>query len=263
MMVGTGQHKGLLVIWRCGRESEQGMAYAHVLLSLRNDGEVRTKEGDYAGTHLARTFHRSSRESHQSKAREHHATGAAAAISKAAPNSTRPWGKVKETRKPARKSGNNKLNLNRTVTTVEDANAASNWDPTRQHNNKRIKLNGGLSGGSAGGHYNAPKAPTGLMDEEGGDRRKSVSKEESPKKAVPKKGKTRRNKSEIVSAQAFWEPMPKPVALTSTDLPFDLFTRRTDYFYTFRGEDNPWDATPMTPRALWILWMRSRIRFGP
>lgn len=56
------------------------------------------------------------------------------------------------------------------------------------------------------------------------------------------------NKSSVVLAQPHaspWEPMPKPVALTSTELPFDLFTRRSEFF-TFR-EENPWDATPITP----------------
>ncbi|XP_072309607.1 prosaposin receptor GPR37b [Eucyclogobius newberryi] len=226
------------------------LAYAHVSLSLRSDVEVRARDG--GEPHLARTFHWSSRESHQGKAR--HATGAAAAISsRAAPNSTRPWGKVRETRKPARTNGhnnngyNNKPDVNRTVTAAEDA--ASHWDPTRQHNNKRIiKLNGGLSD-SAGGHYNAPKPSSVVADAEGGDRRKSVSREEGQKKAAGRK--KRRNKSDTVLSpqghSASREPMPRPVALTSTDLPFDPFTRRTDHFYTFRGEDNPWDATPMTP----------------
>ncbi|KAI4888117.1 hypothetical protein NFI96_002265 [Prochilodus magdalenae] len=40
------------------------------------------------------------------------------------------------------------------------------------------------------------------------------------------------------------EPLPKPLALTSTDLPFDL-TRNAEV-YT-QHVDNPWDATPMTP----------------
>ncbi|XP_030638424.1 prosaposin receptor GPR37b [Chanos chanos] len=41
-----------------------------------------------------------------------------------------------------------------------------------------------------------------------------------------------------------WEPLPKPLALTSTDIPLDL-TRNSE-FYT-RHKDDPWDATPMTP----------------
>lgn len=229
------------------------LAYAHVLLSLRSN-ELRTSKDDgNVSTHsAARTFHWSSRESHLNKARERalskgHATGAGAISKATAANSTHSWVKVKaaDLRKPARNS--NKPDLNRTVVTpVEDANAASHWDPTRQHNNKRIKLNGELSSGPAGGRYNAPKPSSVDMEDEEGDRRKSVSKEEQKK---AKRGKTRQNKSAFVSTQAHsvsWEPLPKPVALTSTDIPFDLFTRRND-FYTFRGEENPWDATPMTP----------------
>lgn len=224
------------------------LAYSQVSLSFRGDGEVRTRGEHDASSHSARTFHWSSRESRQNKAREHHATGAAPAISKAASNSTRPWGKVKEARRSARNNSrpNNKLIVNRTLTAAEDA---SHWEPERQHNNKRIKLNGGLSG-SAGGHYNAPKPSSMDMAGEEGDRRKSVPKEEGQKKGEPKRGKSRQNKDAAVQAQAHsadWEPLPKPAALTSTDMPFDLFTRRTDYFYTFRGEENPWDATPMTP----------------
>lgn len=231
------------------------LAYTHVLLSFGSHGDIRTKEDGNGSSHSARTFHwSSSRDSHQNKARERalftsHATGAT--ISKASANSTHPWIKVTaaEARKLAR--SNSRPDLNRTVTPGEDANAASHWDPTRQHNNKRIKLNGGLSGPAAGGHYNAPKPSSVVMGDEEGDRRKSVfSKEErQKKKAAPKRGKTRQNKSSMVSSQSHsvpWEPMPKPVALTSTDLPSDLFTRRND-FYTFRGEENPWDATPMTP----------------
>ncbi|CAL1568798.1 unnamed protein product [Knipowitschia caucasica] len=226
------------------------LAFTHASLSLWSDGETQGKTGDKTGAHLARTFHWTSRESHpNTKSREHHATGAGAAGGgKASHNFTHPGGRVvKEARKTARNSGNN--NLNRTVTSAQDAH----WDLTRQqrNNNKRIKLNGGLSAPAAGGHYNAPKPSSVRVEEVGGDGRKSVSKEDGHKKAASKRGKTHRNKSEkIIQAQAlsaFWEPMPKPVALTSTDLPFDMYTRRTDYFYTFRGEENPWDATPMTP----------------
>lgn len=222
------------------------LAHLHVLLSARSYAETRARSGDdSASRHSARTFHWSSRESHQNR---HAGTGVA--ISRAAPNSTHLWGDVstKESRRSAH-SNNNKLALNGTLTAVEDANAASHWDLVRQHNNKRIKLNGGLSG-AAGGHYNAPK-PFSMDKGEGqGNRRKRVSKEEGQKRAELKRAKTPQNKDAMLSAQAHAaprEPMPKPVALTSTDMPFELFTRRTDLFYTFRGEEDPWDATPMTP----------------
>lgn len=48
----------------------------------------------------------------------------------------------------------------------------------------------------------------------------------------------------LTSSFTKWEPMPKPLALTSTDFPFDL-TRYTE-FHT-KQVDDPWDATPMTP----------------
>lgn len=213
------------------------LACSQVSLSFRGDGngEVRARGDRDAG----RTFHwSSSRESRQNKApREHRATGASAAASRAASNSTRPGGKVKEARRSARNNGrpNNKVIVNRTLTAAEDA--AVHWEPERQRSSRRVKLNGGISG-----HYNAPKPPSVDVAGEEGDRRRSVSKEEGQKKGEPKRGKTRQNKDAAV-----WEPLPKPAALTSTDMPFDLFTRRTDYFYTFRGEENPWDATPMTP----------------
>uniref|UniRef100_A0A8C2ZUG7 G protein-coupled receptor 37b n=2 Tax=Cyclopterus lumpus TaxID=8103 RepID=A0A8C2ZUG7_CYCLU len=81
---------------------------------------------------------------------------------------------------------------------------------------------------------------------EEGDRHKRGTKDEQKK--ASRRGRNRLNKSSGVLAQhhaSLWEPIPKPVALTSTDLPFDLFTRRTE-FITFR-EENPWDATPITP----------------
>ncbi|KAI5617318.1 G protein-coupled receptor 37b precursor, partial [Silurus asotus] len=44
----------------------------------------------------------------------------------------------------------------------------------------------------------------------------------------------------------WWEPLPKPLALASTDSPFDA--TKHEEFYTRRiAPDNPWDATPMTP----------------
>ncbi|KAM9846002.1 prosaposin receptor GPR37b [Aulostomus maculatus] len=225
------------------------LAHAHVLLSLRNNAEVRTKE-----------VHGSLRESHQNKARDRalpagYATGASSAelqreISRGTFNSSHPWKRVivGETRR----LGHNKRDFNRTVTPMEDPNAVSHWDPTR-HRNKRIKLNGGFSsaGTPAGGHYNAAKPSSmGRVDGGGGsdegDRHKRGTKDEQKK--AWKRGRSRLNKSSGALTQPHaspWEPIPKPVALTSTDLPFDLFTRKPDFF-TFR-EENPWDATPITP----------------
>ncbi|XP_054609787.1 prosaposin receptor GPR37b [Dunckerocampus dactyliophorus] len=122
---------------------------------------------------------------------------------------------------------------NRTVTPVQDP---SHWDPTRLHHNKRTKLS------SAGGHHNAPKPSSmggggGLAE---GDRRRRGTKEEK----AWKRGRTRPNKSPEPHSSP-WEPIPKPVALTSTEAPFDLLTRRPEFF-TLR-EENPWDATPITP----------------
>ncbi|KAL7882368.1 hypothetical protein SRHO_G00000260 [Serrasalmus rhombeus] len=53
-----------------------------------------------------------------------------------------------------------------------------------------------------------------------------------------------RNPSSSSPSSALLEPLPKPLALTSTDFPFDL-TRHVE-FYT-QHVDDPWDATPMTP----------------
>lgn len=40
--------------------------------------------------------------------------------------------------------------------------------------------------------------------------------------------------------------MPKPLALASTDFPFDI-SKHLDFDTRSRAPDNPWDATPMTP----------------
>lgn len=238
------------------------LAHAHVLLSLRNNGEVRATEDSDTGAYSARTFHGSLRESHPNKARDRalsaaYATGASSAELQAQRatfrgtlNSTYPWKRL--IAGETRRIGHNKRDFNRTVTPMEDPNAVSHWDPMRRYN-KRIKLNGGLSSTRtpAGGHYNAAK-PSSMGRGDGGggpgegDRHKRGTKDEQKK--AWKRGRGRLNKSAVLLAQPHaspWEPIPKPVALTSTDLPFDLFTRRTEFF-TFR-EENPWDATPITP----------------
>lgn len=225
------------------------LAHAHVLLSLRGDRELRTNDEANTGAYSARTFHGPLGESHQSQARSRappsgYATGASPAesqpqraIIRGSLNSTHPGKRATagETRRP----GHNKHDFNRSATPAED--------PTRHHN-KRIKLNGGFSstGTPAGGHHNAVKLPSMGRGAEGGgleegDRHKRGTKEEQKK--AWKRGRNRLNKSSVLSSP--WEPIPKPLALTSTDLPFDLFTRRNELF-TFR-EENPWDATPITP----------------
>lgn len=234
------------------------LAHAHVLLSLRNDLEVRTNEGGTAGARsVSRTFHASLRESHQNRARDRalppgSATGASLAGSRGTLNSSHPWKRV-----PAgetRRSGHNRRDFNRTVTPGEDLDVVSHWDATRRHS-KRTKLNGALSTvrTPAGGHYNAAKSSSmGRGDGDGGggpdegDRHKRGTKDEQKK--AQKRGRFRLNKGAMLQAEPHaspWEPIPKPLALTSTDMPFDLFTRRPEFF-TFR-EENPWDATPITP----------------
>lgn len=238
------------------------LAHAHVLLSLTN-GEARAKEDADAGAaHSVRTFRAPLRETHASKARDRalspgYATGASSAEVQAQRavlgygplNSSRPLRRL--VAEETRRAGHAKHDLSRTEASVEEPSAGSHWGPARHHN-KKTKLNGGLSTGTpAGGYYNAAKPSSmGRGDEGGGpdegDRLKRGTKEE-PKKAS-KRGRSRPNKGPVVSAQPHvspWEPIPKPAALTSTDLPFDLFTRRAEFF-TFR-EENPWDATPITP----------------
>ncbi|KAM3859297.1 prosaposin receptor GPR37b [Diretmus argenteus] len=240
------------------------LAHAHLLLSLRNNGDARTKDGtgSNSSTFHARTFHASLRgESAQHKARDRAlSAGYATGASPREPHETRggtvrtfnssyPWrrGAAGETRR----IGHNKRDFNRTVTPAEERDAAPRWDQTRHHN-KRRKLNGGVSAGTpAGGRHNAAKPPSmgrrgGGGGHEEGDRHRRGTKDEQKK--AWKRGRSRMNKSSVVLAQpraSPWEPLPKPAALTSTDLPLDLFTRRTEFF-TFR-EENPWDATPMTP----------------
>ncbi|KAF6718301.1 Prosaposin receptor GPR37 [Oryzias melastigma] len=215
------------------------LAHAHVLLSLRNNGEAHSR----ADGNSSRTFHGWPRESHPNKARERasplaHATGASSAAGiRASLNATHPW-----MREEARRVGHSRRDVDWTVTPAEDPGGAAHWDATRRHNNRRIKLNGalGITETPAGGHYNAAKASS------AGGGPEEDTKEELKK--APRRGRSRQNKSSGVVAQPHawpWETIPKPVALTSTDLPFDLFTRRAEFF-TFR-EENPWDATPITP----------------
>ncbi|KAM4615528.1 prosaposin receptor GPR37b [Polymixia lowei] len=241
------------------------LANAHVLLSLRNDGDVRTKDtgGADNSTYYAGTFPGSLWKGPQSKARDRaffagYATGATSAESRVHRATVRGTFNSTHSRKSLaagewRHVRFGKHNLNKTGTPAEDPDAAPRRDATRHR--KRRKLNGGVpalssTGAKAGGYYNTAK-PSSMGRRGGGqhkesDRRKRGTKDEQKKAA--KRGRKRPNKSSMASAQPQaqpWEPLPRPVALTSTDLPFDLFTRRGELF-TFR-EENPWDATPMTP----------------
>ncbi|XP_004083182.1 prosaposin receptor GPR37 [Oryzias latipes] len=229
------------------------LAHAHVLSSLKYNGEAHGR----VESNSSRTFHGWPWESHQNKARERaylpaHATGASSAeqpaqgaVIRAKLNATHPWMRVAA--EEVRRAGHTRRDFNRTVTPPEDPSSASHWDATRHHN-RRIKLNGALSitETPAGGHYNAAKASIVGGGQEEGEEHTRGTKDELKK--TLRRGRNRLNKNSGVVAQPHsspWEPIPKPVALTSTDLPFDLFTRRAELF-TFR-EENPWDATPITP----------------
>ncbi|MEQ2290663.1 Prosaposin receptor gpr37 [Ameca splendens] len=212
------------------------LAHAHVLLSLKNNNaEVGSKDDSISSGYSSRTFHGPPRETRQNKARDRallpgYATGATL-------NSTRPWKRATEGGR--RRAGHGKRDFNRSVTSVEDPVGLPHWDATRHHN-KRIKLNGS-AGTPAGGHYNAAKPPSMVREDGGG-----VLEEGDKHQRSSKTGKRWRNKqNRSAVGMSPWEPVPKPVALTSTDLPLDLFTRRPEFF-TFR-EENPWDATPITP----------------
>lgn len=223
--------------------------YARVLLALNNEGNrslsARSSRGSY-------------RESHPNQARDGappplYATGVSpaelqaqqAAISDSR-NSTHLW--KKGAKEETWQKGHNKRDWSRTVTPVEEPSAGLRWGPTLHHN-KRLKLNSTRT--PAGGRYNAAKPSSMGRGERGGapeegDRHKRGTKDEQ--KNAPKRGRGRANKSLAQPHASPWEPIPRPVALTSTDLPLDLFTRRPEFF-TFR-EENPWDATPITPPSL-------------
>lgn len=211
------------------------LAHAHVLLSLKNSNAGAGSQDDSnSGGYSGRTFHGPPRESRQNKARDRalfpgYATGATL-------NSTRPWKRAAAGE--TRRGGHAKRDFNRSVTPVEDPGGLSHWDAMRHHN-KRIKLNG--AGTPAGGHYNAAKLPS-MAREDGGGVSEEGDKHQRGSKAG-KRWRNKQNRSAVVMPP--WEPVPKPVALTSTDLPFDILTRRPEFF-TLR-EDNPWDATPITP----------------
>ncbi|XDV24341.1 hypothetical protein PO909_028552 [Leuciscus waleckii] len=124
----------------------------------------------------------------------------------------------------------------------------------RLRRHKRKKLNGEMPAtmGTADGHNNSkPYSVSKRGDRERNHRRKRGTKEHHKKtfKRGPNKSTASLTPMEsyynaLTSSLTLWEPMPKPLALTSTDIPFDL-TRYTE-FHT-KQIDDPWDATPMTP----------------
>lgn len=221
--------------------------HARALLAATNEGNRSVS---------ARSSRGSRRETRPNQARDGapppvSATGASAAELRAQQaairdslNSTQTWRRGGETWP----SGRTKRDRSRTAAPAEEPSAGSPWGPTRHHN-KRTKLNSTRT--PAGGRYNAAKPSSMGGGERGGapeegDRRKRGTKDEQKK--APKRGRGRANKSPAQPHASPWEPLPRPLALTSTDLPPDLYTRRPEFF-TFR-EENPWDATPITPPSL-------------
>ncbi|XP_051544596.1 prosaposin receptor GPR37-like [Myxocyprinus asiaticus] len=126
----------------------------------------------------------------------------------------------------------------------------------RLRRHKRKKLNGEMPAtmGTASGHNNSkPYSISKRGDHKRNHRRKRGTKEHHKKtfksiKRGPNKGgllaPPETYYSALTSSLTLWEPLPKPVALTSTDFPFDL-TRHTEL--QTKQVDDPWDATPMTP----------------
>ncbi|XP_051546734.1 prosaposin receptor GPR37-like [Myxocyprinus asiaticus] len=127
----------------------------------------------------------------------------------------------------------------------------------RLRRHKRKKLNGEMPAtmGTASGYNNSkPCSMSKRGDHERNHRRKRGTKEHHKKtfksvKRGPNKGgghlaPPETYYSALTSSLTLWEPLPKPVALTSTDFPFDL-TRHTEF--QTKQVDDPWDATPMTP----------------
>ncbi|CAL8318585.1 unnamed protein product [Lota lota] len=148
------------------------------------------------------------------------------------------------------------VSMGKVNASVDGSNSAPRRDAPLHHKRGKLPLNGnipalGSTGISARRYHNAAKPPSmgrwgGWEQQKESDRRKRGTKDEQQhKKKGSKRGRKQPNKSPMALQSSPWEPMPKPVALTSTDLPLDLFTRRAE-FLTFR-EENPWDATPMTP----------------
>ncbi|KAJ8006567.1 hypothetical protein DPEC_G00108600 [Dallia pectoralis] len=122
---------------------------------------------------------------------------------------------------------------------------------TRRHN-KRTKLNGEIGLAAAmvtAGGCNTERPPS-MGPQHGGPLDSHTLKRGTKdEQKTLKRGRKRLNKSSMALSERApfspWALMPRPVALTSTDNPLDFFTRKNEMF-TYR-EENPWDATPMTP----------------
>lgn len=119
----------------------------------------------------------------------------------------------------------------------------------REHNKEELNGEMPAAMGTAGGHDNSMRG-----EHKRNHRRKRGTKEHHKKsfksvKRGPKKGAVPLTPPQIyynalASSLTLWEPMPKPLALTATDFPFDL----TRYAESHTKQvDDPWDATPMTP----------------
>ncbi|KAA0720786.1 Prosaposin receptor GPR37 [Triplophysa tibetana] len=125
----------------------------------------------------------------------------------------------------------------------------------RKRSRQQKELDGEMPAamGTAGGHNNS-KLYSLRGEHKRNHRRKRGTKEHhkkafksmkrSPKKSAVPLTPPQTYYHALASSLTLWEPMPKPLALTATDFPFDL-TRYTE-FHT-KQVDDPWDATPMTP----------------
>uniref|UniRef100_A0A4W5KJP6 G protein-coupled receptor 37b n=1 Tax=Hucho hucho TaxID=62062 RepID=A0A4W5KJP6_9TELE len=248
---------------------------AHVL-SLRNNGDIRTREtaAGYYGlnaTATHRTAHTAIREGPQSTVYNSTRSGGHATGTSTSKQNIQTWMEkihstsVRRTRVIADETKHRHVGLkqhhsNRTLT-LEDYSATRHRDLVGRHKRRKLNRETGAAAamGTAGG-YNTTKPPA--MDQQrrgqlDSDRRKRGTKDEQKKAFKRERGRKVLNKSSMALSQAhsavgglgpplsLWEPIPKPLALTSTDLPLDFFTRKNEMF-TYQ-EENPWDATPMTP----------------
>ncbi|XP_076861642.1 prosaposin receptor GPR37b [Brachyhypopomus gauderio] len=140
---------------------------------------------------------------------------------------------------------------------LSESTGTSTDTSTRLRRHEREKLNREMRAamGTAGGRNNAePDSKGRRWTHKRHHRRKRGTKEhhkktfKSARKGLSKGGVPQTppetSANVLTSSLALWEPLPKPLALTATDVPFDL-TRHIE-FYTKHVED-PWGATPMTP----------------
>ncbi|XP_055046819.1 prosaposin receptor GPR37b [Misgurnus anguillicaudatus] len=122
----------------------------------------------------------------------------------------------------------------------------------RYREHKKEEMHGKMPAtmGTAGGHNNS-KPNSMRWGHERNHRRKRGTKEHH--KRTFKRGQKKSTVpltppqtyyNALASSLTLWEPLPKPLALTATDFPFDL--SQNAEFHT-KQVDDPWDATPMTP----------------